>query len=675
MPEHIKMPDVTPLVRLVADGIETIFDYPFPIFASEDLRVYIDGAEQASGFTISGAGNTNGGSVTFAAAPAQNAIITLKRDLPIERLTDFLEGGDFSAASINTELDFLIATVQQVERQNDTAIRYNDHETPGNLELPNLKTRKNKVLGFDGSGNPIAVSTSGTMAAPDFTATGTGAQTRTSSDKFGDIISIRDFGAVGDGLADDTLAIQQALAAHDCVLVPAGVYLISSSISIAARKSLFGLGQQSVIKTTGNSFNAIEIPGAQVTLQNIRIEGGDVAIKLFGKDGECTQNTVSDVQIIGCNTGILLDGYNDTVKPCYWNNFDRILIEQPLTHGVHLTLSGAGDTPNSNRFSKIRVYSKSAGTTGSGFYIEHGALNNSFIDCEANMNGPTADSCFRVGAGGNKTLIINLLCESSNLVPNVKLDSGSIETILMNLSAESDGAAILDNSGGNYDALNAGSPDKNRLRKTVVTDLKATHQRYDTEFIDSAGTTDLDLSHTRHIVDATNGAITLNLPVASSAAGSEITIKKVDNTSNIITIDEEGGGSGPDGKQILLGGENDYATVLSNGAEWFVTSSNRTPGNTRFIDSSGTIDIDMAVDTYLLSSFGGAMTARLPPANASKAIGRTVTIKKTDPSSNAITVTEQGGNGPDQSSQALSSQYNAITVVSNGGQWYVVSKY
>jgi hypothetical protein len=69
------------------------------------------------------------------------------------------------------------------------------------------------------------------------------------------------------------------------------------------------------------------------------------------------------------------------------------------------------------------------------------------------------------------------------------------------------------------------------------------------------------------------------------------------------------------------------------------------------------------------------MTARLPPANASEAVGRTITIKKTDSSANAITVTEQGGAGPDQSSQSLSSQYNAITVVSNGGQWYVVNKY
>jgi hypothetical protein len=83
----------------------------------------------------------------------------------------------------------------------------------------------------------------------------------------------------------------------------------------------------------------------------------------------------------------------------------------------------------------------------------------------------------------------------------------------------------------------------------------------------------------------------------------------------------------------------------------------------------------MAVDVYLLSSFGGALTARLPPANSAKAIGRMVTIKKTDVSSNAVTVTVQGGAGPDQYNQPLSAQFQSITVVSDGGQWYVVARY
>lgn len=56
MPEHIKMPDLPPIVRYLASGEQSVFTYPFPIFASEDLVVYLNGAKQISGFDIAGAG-------------------------------------------------------------------------------------------------------------------------------------------------------------------------------------------------------------------------------------------------------------------------------------------------------------------------------------------------------------------------------------------------------------------------------------------------------------------------------------------------------------------------------------------------------------------------------------------------------------------------------------------
>ncbi len=674
--DHIKIPDVPPLVRYNADGVQTVFTYPFPIFASEDLAVSFDGAPQSSGFTVAGAGQTAGGTVTFDTAPADGVIVMLERRMPLERLTDFLEGGDFSAQAINTELDFLIAAIQQVGRDQAPMLRYTDDEAPGGVILPARTQRANKVLGFDGDGDPVAVSAEGTMAAPDFTASGTGAVTRTSSDKFADLVSIKDFGAVGDGTTDDTLAIQQALAAHYNVFVPEGTYLITAPLTLKFGQAFFGAGLASTIKCQSNSFNAINVPVAFTRIADLKIEGGDKAIAMTGGVNECVQNAVTDVTIVDANIGLFLDGGDNLSKPCYWNNFNRVLVERPLTHGVHIILSGAGDTPNANHFYSVRVYSKGAGTTGSGFYIEDGGNMNTFVDCEANVNGPTADACFRLGAGANKTMLVNCYAESTNTVPNVQLDSGSVETSIVNLHAVSDGAAIYDLSGGEYDAYNAGFPDKNRMRKTTVTDLKATLMRFDTEFIDTAGTTALDLSHSVHIVDATNGAITIELPNAASAAGVTMTIKKKDGSGNIVTVGEVSGGTGgPDGADFQLGGRNDFVTVISNGAGWFVTASNRMAGNTRFIDSSGTVDIDMAVDIYLLSIFGGAMTARLPPANAAEAIGRTVTLKKTDVSGNAITVTEQGGNGPDQSSQTLSGQYDAITVASNGGNWFVVSTY
>lgn len=541
---HIKIPDITPIIRYLCNGTQTTFTYPFPIFADEDLIVSFDGAVQASGYSISNAGETNGGTVTFDTAPVIDTVLTLERQIPLERLTDFIEGGSFSANTLNTELDFLLAAIQQVARSNEAMLRYDDTEVPSNVVLPTRAYRKNKALGFNKDGDPVPVTLEGAMAAPDFTAIGTGAETRTSADKFSDFISIKDFGAVGDGLTDDTLAFQQALAAHDSVFVPPGTYLTSSAITLAERKTLIGAGQKSVIKGNGSSFNVIEITADYARLANLRIEGGNAGVKLYGKDRPCVQNALTDLTLWQNQTGILLDGHNDTNKPCYWNNFDRILVAQPVVNGVHLTLSGSGDTPNANKFHIVRVYSLGANISGAGFYIEDGSFNNSLIDCEANVKN-NAQACFRIGAGSNKTLLINPYAESSNLVPNIKLESGSQETSIYNLLSASDGAAIWDLSGGEYSAYNAGYPYKNTLQRSIVTDLTTTLNRYDTEYIDTSGSVSLDTSHSVHLVSSYSGALEVELPNAADAVGVEMTVKKTDSSTNVITITEDSG-NGPD---------------------------------------------------------------------------------------------------------------------------------
>lgn len=673
MTEHIKMPAVSPIVRYVANGNQTDFMYPFPIFASEDLKVYFNGAPQYSGFDVSDAGETAGGMITFDDAPAQDLIITLARELPLERITDFLEGGDFSAQAINNELDYLTGSLQQIDRSLSAMVRYDDNEFPSNTSLPIRAQRAGKALGFDGNGDPVAVSLEGSMAMPDYLLNATGAVTRGINDKLSESVSVKDFGAKGDGLTDDTLAIQQAFVSYDSVYLPSGNYLISGTITIGERQGLKGAGDTAVLKCQDKTFNAIEVVSDHATLSNFKIELGDVGIKLYGRDRPCVNTNVTDIRIVGSNTGVQLDGYIDTNKPCYWNNFTRVLVEQPAVNGFHLTRSGAGDTPNANKFHSCRAYSLSAPMSNAGFYIEDGAFNNSLIDCEANVDG-TAQGCFIIGANSNKTLLINPYAESFNQVPNIKLEAGSKDTGIYNLLSVSDGAAIWDLSGGDYTAYNAGFPNKNFFQKTSVVDMNSTLQRYDTEYIDASGSVTLDTSHSVHLVSSFGGALTVNLPNAGDAVGAMMVVKKTDSSKNVITIEEDNG-NGPDNRQYYLGSENDYAMMLSNGAEWFVIASNRSAGNTRYFDGSGIYDIDMAVDVYFLSSFGGVLEARLPPANAPEAIGRTVTLKKTDVSSNIITVSELGGSGPDGFNQPLNAQYNTITVVSDGGQWFILSKF
>ena len=673
---HIKMPDVTPVVRYTANGTQTSFDFPFPIFASEDIVVLKNGVSLSSGFDVFGEGETSGGNVLFDAPPTSGDVVTIPRQVPYERYTDFLEGGDFSAHSLNNELDYLTASIQQLSRDQASMIGYPNSENPSQTSLPEKEIRAGKALGFDEQGNPIAVDYGLTQAPSSFTANGVGAMTRQVTDKISDAISVKDFGAIGDGVADDTDAIRQALAAHDFVVIPSGTYRVVDTISVGFGQKIIGAGQSAIIKADTNLFTVLDVRSGYAMLSDFVIDGGDVGLFLSGNDAPCVQNRARNLIVQNANNGIILDGGTDTQKPCYWNIFDNCLVLSPSENGIVLKRSGAGDTPNANIFNACRVYSNGSTITGHGIHVEHGSFYNRFINCEVNVDG-AAQSCFTVGAYANETVIDNLYTESTNGVPNLKLENGSQKTLVQNLLAMSNGAAIDDQSGGKYQAINAGYPTPNKFNVMQVNDLTITQLRQDTVFVEDAGSATFDLTTARsvHLVSAYNGEITINLPLASTLPAAKYLIKKIDQTGNAVVVADPNG-LGVDRKsQIILGGPYDYIEVISNGAEWFVTSSNRMAGNTKFYETTGTVDIDMSVDVYLVSSYGGAVTCRLPPANAVESIGRTITIKKTDPSTNPVSVSEQGGNGPDNYTQTLSSHYNAITVVSNGAAWHIISRF
>ena len=81
---------------------------------------------------------------------------------------------------------------------------------------------------------------------------GTGAQDRTLTSKLQDFVSVKDFGAVGDGVADDTAAIQAALTnafnnGGGNVFVPSGEYITTSPLIIRSNVSFFGEGAASII--------------------------------------------------------------------------------------------------------------------------------------------------------------------------------------------------------------------------------------------------------------------------------------------------------------------------------------------------------------------------------------------------------------------------------------------
>jgi hypothetical protein len=86
--------------------------------------------------------------------------------------------------------------------------------------------------------------------AVSFTAAGAGAVPTNVQTKLREYVSVKDFGAVGDGVTDDTAAIQAAENAAGAIYWPAGTYLITSTINLNHSRDR---------KWVGDGFNAQEI--------------------------------------------------------------------------------------------------------------------------------------------------------------------------------------------------------------------------------------------------------------------------------------------------------------------------------------------------------------------------------------------------------------------------------
>lgn len=114
MIEHLQINDVAPCVHYDADGVQAAFTFPFAVFKAADLEVWVDKGRLATGFTVSGAGISSGGAVLFSVPPAVGSRVTLRRRIALERISDFQTDGIIRAKTLNDELDYQVAAVQQV---------------------------------------------------------------------------------------------------------------------------------------------------------------------------------------------------------------------------------------------------------------------------------------------------------------------------------------------------------------------------------------------------------------------------------------------------------------------------------------------------------------------------------------------------------------------------------
>jgi hypothetical protein len=123
-------------------------------------------------------------------------------------------------------------------------------------------------------------------ASATFIQAGTGAVTRTAQDKMREWVSVKDFGAKGDGIADDTGAIQAAinsavLTGKRRVYVPVGIYNISSAIALSQFKGLELFGECNPSGYSINSCSYLRYTAASGSLISIDSAHGVKISNLF----------------------------------------------------------------------------------------------------------------------------------------------------------------------------------------------------------------------------------------------------------------------------------------------------------------------------------------------------------------------------------------------------------
>jgi parallel beta-helix repeat protein len=179
----------------------------------------------------------------------------------------------------------------------------------------------------------------------------------------------RDFGAVGDGVADDTVAVQAALdaakvAAGGVVLLPQGTYLISAMLRMnGANVTLTGSGRSATIIKTVGDHQLIAAQAAGLCIRDLQLLGDadaaktlqrgiegqnlvtslihNVHVKNMGYDGICMLNGCADNTISACLvTGSQDDGINlggGTLAPSPGNTVTGCVVRDVAHTGIHIS--------------------------------------------------------------------------------------------------------------------------------------------------------------------------------------------------------------------------------------------------------------------------------------------------------------------------------------------------
>lgn len=286
-------------------------------------------------------------------------------------------------------------------------------------------------------------------------------QGRSLASKLGDVVSVKDFGVVGDG-TDETAAIQAAIdAVEDAgggfLLFPACAEFYGfTSLTVGHRVTLVGQGFTEwagappsgyLKRVSGSTGVGITVTGDGAGLANIHIDGADLGtdlVQVLG--GRFTLRDTSLVQAGQDNLRIGTDETSHSYNMNLWRVFNPILLDAGR-YGLHVHDADDGGTGNdTNVNAGMLVGCDIRGCASNGIHSGK-AWDNLYIQPGVQNCGGTG---FRIAAGSRNTRVIAPYLEGNGNSEAV-IDAGAYYTVLEGNRSNVVSSGYVDN--GSYSLI------------------------------------------------------------------------------------------------------------------------------------------------------------------------------------------------------------------------------
>lgn len=263
--------DSEPRRQYTGNGVQTAFSANFEFRAASDVVCNVDGVTKTlnTDYTLTGAGVSGGGTLTFTSAQANGAIITIYRDMSIARTADqYASYGQIPAEVLEQDLDDITMKMQQLEVLVGRASRVSMTETvtASDMEWPSKATRAGKYAYWNATtgklepatqltaGTTLSQSTIGSYLYPRTAAEISAGVTPTNYAYPSDMDrgDIRRYGVTtASSAAAVATAVQSALSSHGYAFIPAGDWNWNPVLFTGTRQRIFGDGLRTQLILNG----------------------------------------------------------------------------------------------------------------------------------------------------------------------------------------------------------------------------------------------------------------------------------------------------------------------------------------------------------------------------------------------------------------------------------------